>query len=426
VSALDLTLHPLPPEFIPTVLARWVEQTPGAAEPLLSTRLEAARGHLRRRSPWPATGQSAHRCTLEVALGTALAQREPYWFERSAGLRALARLEPDLGGVLRSPRELLGVSFPTLAASPTDPSTVWISVDSILAFQELLRRHGKALREALGRAGALSYFAALVEATGYCRDRGFGLVELVGVADLVALPNPRFCRGYFDRNHPERPEPSPPPPADPAVLVRRAVKALDEGAVGTARRTVAALRELPAQGLPLQFLSGWLKLVSGDVLAARSILDNVDPSRLEDALRVRLPWLVGWALARSGEHTTAARVMSEASRVSVPTAEQLERFVGAALSSGSQLAHALTLLRDALLRLGRDLDPDGLDWVDEGEEYPGLSEPELYARWLALRGSVSAELGFPAQAQHLLEHALALDPDVSDAAGWLVALSKGE
>ncbi len=424
MKLVDLTLQPVPPDFVPQTLRRWLVEAPVGAEALLAERLAAARDALRSGGgPGPRLAPSS---PLERALGTALAQEEPYWLERSCGLRALAAEEPELGALLRQPVELLALSFPGAASLPLGRHSVWLPAGQVGALHRWLRERSDELRERLRGAGVFSYFVALVEVTRYCLDRDFGLLELQGVATLEQRPNPRFCRGFFQRPVEDTPLPPVPPlrlTPTPARL-RAVEEALEEGQAGRGRRLLEALVCEGAPSPDHRLLLAWCRLLEGAApLSCPEEIAAVPGDALSERLRPQRTALLGRALLEAGRPAEAIEPLREALLGASAAASDAERLARAALASGAALAEAAVHLRQQLVGLGRDFDPDSLDWVHDPELAGRLPEPELYARLLALRGCLSLRLGFPAQAEHMLEHALLLDPEQEDARRCLAGIS---
>ena len=189
--------------------------------------------------------------SLWVAAGTLLAEDHPYWYERSAGLAALAeRTEAGLECCLREPRTLLDGPLRDLPHQ----GGVWVPAEALGPLRALLARHAAALRADLEERGEYTSFAALVEATGYCLERGLGLLELEGVCALDEAPNPRARRAFFDRadgtppagwDRAPRPEPEAPPEGEPTEADGdRALALAGEDLEGVVARAKSALRRL--------------------------------------------------------------------------------------------------------------------------------------------------------------------------------------
>lgn len=418
----DLTLHPVAPGFVEDVLRRWVAEPPRGMGVELSDRLDRARLAL-------GGGESAG-LPLELALGTALAHYEVYWLERSCGLRWLCRDEPAILSLLRHPFELLTLAFPGAARLGMGEQSVWVPGESIHPLRQALRCCAGELRESLEAAGIGTYLAALVEATGYCLDRGYGLLELKGVADLLHLPNRSCCRAFFDRAAAApgagaaAAEPLPAEPEPVAALLSQAEEALEDGETERARRLLRELRERNEDGGEQRLLGCWLLLHDGDPWTAAELLEGIDERALAPELGARYVALRGWALLGCGAPDEALPFLARAIELLPDSHGDVERFALAAIQGGARLGEALAAVKSHLQRLTPPAFRAETEyhWLSEAEEDELLSEPERFAALLALCGRIHAAQGFVEHAEHELDQALLLDADLPWARRWLKEL----
>jgi len=417
---MTLTLHPVPPDFVSGTFLRWLEDFPPELPTSVAEALAAARLFVRASAPGP--GPSP----LERALGATLAHRDIYWVERSPGLRHFAAELPVLRSFLRPPLQLLEPAFPEAAWLGAPSPSCWLPEEGIAGLRDELRRVGPDLRHQLRRLGAFSYFASLVEATGYCLDRGYGLLELAGVAGERGGRADRVgSRGCFDRFGRMAPEAGPPlarPPLPAAeISLHLLEERLEQGALDEARELLGLLRQAEHDPASLALYEAWLELLQRRPEPAGLLLADL-AGRLPAELQGRYRELSGWALLDAGRPTEALGLLLAGLEDPSCSLEAVERCALAAIHAGQEiprLTEAVGRCLTQLTPLGERLLTTGRDWLEDPEARDRLPEPERYACFLALLGRLHHLGGFPEHARHELQLALLLANDLPRAQGWL-------
>ena len=393
----DLTLHPVDPAQVERRFVDLVHgDVPLAGLPELAARRYAAAGAAFAAAlAGRVAGRELTR-TLGVALGTLLGESHPYWYERASGLAVLAAdVEPGLDLFLRDPAALLAPRLPALPPGALGPSEgVWVPSEAVRPLRALLHREAHAFRGELEGRGEYTYLAALVEATGYCVERGFGLLELAGVCTLDEAPNPRFRRAFFERRD-ERPGWGVEEEPEVSVAGRRLAKAravLETDPEWALELAEEALEELPPQDVDA---------AQAHALRAEALEALGRPEAACEAVEVAL------AADPDDREVRLAR-----DRVWASAGRDLPRVV----------ARVKTLLRQA----APEHDVDDFSWADDIDRVAELEEPEEVASLMAILGVAYLRLGYPEQGRFVLEQALELSPDEARARRVLRGMGEEE